>query len=319
MKTLFAMLSTTALVVALAAPTFAKTETVKGQIIDGACYKMDKSNVGLDHKMPKGDTKDCALICAKAGHPMSLLTSDGKVYEITGGLAAEQQRQDHPAPVTHGRSDRRRHRERRQDDDCGRHVEDGEQVVLRAGPSGPVSPQLHFGRPLSVPHPAMSFTKYFEENAMTNPEQTAKRWVELFDKKDLRGLMTLYSENCVNAQPHLPQPIKGKKAIEEDLGGFLKAFPDARFVANQTVISGDTIAMEWTFTAVKRARWPVLPGRFSRAASVSRSKARSSSASTLRADRRRTGIFRSGQFPDTNWRDAAASSVALTVMIECRP
>jgi hypothetical protein len=38
--------------------------------------------------MPKGDTKDCALICAKAGHPMSLLTSDGKVYEITGGLAA---------------------------------------------------------------------------------------------------------------------------------------------------------------------------------------------------------------------------------------
>jgi ketosteroid isomerase-like protein len=34
---------------------------------------------------------------------------------------------------------------------------------------------------------------------MTNPEQTAKRWVELFDKKDLRGLMALYSENCVNA------------------------------------------------------------------------------------------------------------------------
>lgn len=89
MKTLIAMLATTAVVVALGAPTLAKTETVKGQIIDGACYKMDKSNVGLDHKMPKGDTKDCAVICAKAGHPMSLLTSDGKVYEITGGLAAD--------------------------------------------------------------------------------------------------------------------------------------------------------------------------------------------------------------------------------------
>ena len=89
MKTLIAVLSTAAVVVALAAPTLAKTETVKGQIIDGACYKMDKSNVGLDHKMPKGDTKDCALICAKAGHPMSLLTSDGKVYELTGGLAAD--------------------------------------------------------------------------------------------------------------------------------------------------------------------------------------------------------------------------------------
>ena len=89
MKTLNAMLSTTAVVVALAVPTFAKTETVTGRIIDGACYKMDKSNVGLDHKMPNGETKDCAVICAKAGHPMSLLTSDGKLYEITGGLAAD--------------------------------------------------------------------------------------------------------------------------------------------------------------------------------------------------------------------------------------
>jgi len=89
MKTLFAVLSTAALVVAFAVPTFATPETVKGQIIDGACYKMDKSNVGLDHKMPKGDTKDCAAICAKAGHAMSLLTSDGKVYELTGGLAAD--------------------------------------------------------------------------------------------------------------------------------------------------------------------------------------------------------------------------------------
>ena len=30
---------------------------------------------------------------------------------------------------------------------------------------------------------------------MTNLEQTASRWVELFDKKDLRGLMALYAEN----------------------------------------------------------------------------------------------------------------------------
>ena len=83
---------------------------------------------------------------------------------------------------------------------------------------------------------------------MTNLEQTAKRWVELFDKRDARGLMALYSENCVNAQPHLPQPIKGKKATEEDLGGLFKAFPDGRLVANQTLVSGDTVAMEWTFT-----------------------------------------------------------------------
>jgi hypothetical protein len=89
MHKMFAALSAAAFVVALASPALAKTETVKGQIVDVGCYKMDKSNTGVDHKMPKGDTKDCAIGCAKAGQPMGVLTSDGKVYEIAGGLAAD--------------------------------------------------------------------------------------------------------------------------------------------------------------------------------------------------------------------------------------
>jgi hypothetical protein len=89
MRKMFAGLAVAAFVVAFGAPAFAATETVKGQIVDQGCYKMDKSNTGKDHKMPKGDTTDCAVACAKAGRPMALLTSDGKVYELTGGLAAE--------------------------------------------------------------------------------------------------------------------------------------------------------------------------------------------------------------------------------------
>ena len=89
MRRLFAGLSALAFVLALGAHTFAKTETVKGQIVDVGCYKMDKANAAVDHKMPKGDTKDCAIGCAKAGKPMAILTSDGKVYELAGGLAAD--------------------------------------------------------------------------------------------------------------------------------------------------------------------------------------------------------------------------------------
>jgi hypothetical protein len=88
MRNVFAGLTAAAFVLALGAPAFAKTETIKGQVVDESCYKMDKSNTGNDHKMPKGDTKDCAIGCAKAGRPLALLTSDGKVYEISGGLAA---------------------------------------------------------------------------------------------------------------------------------------------------------------------------------------------------------------------------------------
>ena len=145
---------------------------------------------------------------------------------------------------------------------------------------------------------------------MTNPEQTAKRWIELFDKKDMRGLMALYSENCVNAQPHLPQPIKGKKATEEDLGGFLKAFPDARFIANQTVVSGDTIAMEWTFTGSQTG--PLAgPGGTDSAERQACHAQRRGVLPPRRPgpDRRRTGIFRSGQLPDATWRDASADVI----------
>ena len=88
MHKVFAGLTVAAFVLALGAPAFAKTETVKGKIVDETCYKMDKSNAGNDHKMPKGDTKDCAIGCAKAGRPLAELTDDGKVYEISGGLAA---------------------------------------------------------------------------------------------------------------------------------------------------------------------------------------------------------------------------------------
>lgn len=89
MRKMFAAMTAAALVLALSAPAFAKTETVQGQIVDLGCYKMDKANAAVDHKMPKGDTKDCAIGCAKAGKPMAILTKDGKVYQLAGGLAED--------------------------------------------------------------------------------------------------------------------------------------------------------------------------------------------------------------------------------------
>jgi hypothetical protein len=76
-----------ACLVALSVPAFAKTETITGKVVDQACYMKDKvNNAGDDHKMPK-DTAACATACAKEGHPLALLTSDGKLYEIAGALA----------------------------------------------------------------------------------------------------------------------------------------------------------------------------------------------------------------------------------------
>lgn len=88
MSRFLATAAAAALVMALAIPAFAATETVTGQIIDQQCYMKDTANnKGNDHKMP-ADMAGCAAMCAKKGMPMALLTSDGKVYTIAGELAA---------------------------------------------------------------------------------------------------------------------------------------------------------------------------------------------------------------------------------------
>ena len=79
-KYLAAMLA--ALVLVGAERLVAAPETITGEVISLTCYTNDKTNVGR-----KGHT--CALATIKwEGNPAGVLTSDGKVYQIAGGLAA---------------------------------------------------------------------------------------------------------------------------------------------------------------------------------------------------------------------------------------
>ena len=86
MRRVLAVLVFTGLVLSLSASAFAATQTITGRLIDQTCYKANKANTGLDHKMPE-DTPGCAVTCAKMGLPVALLTDDGKVYTVTGDLA----------------------------------------------------------------------------------------------------------------------------------------------------------------------------------------------------------------------------------------
>jgi hypothetical protein len=78
-----------AFVAALAVPALAATETVTGKLVDQGCYSKDNANnADNDHKMP-ADVAGCAVACAKKGLPVALLTSDGKIFTVAGGLAAD--------------------------------------------------------------------------------------------------------------------------------------------------------------------------------------------------------------------------------------
>ena len=86
MKKLGVML-TAVLLLAVAAPAFAVDIT--GQLVDRSCYMMDKTNTGIDHKMPKGDVTACAIACAKKGNAVALVTSKGEVYTVAGDMTKD--------------------------------------------------------------------------------------------------------------------------------------------------------------------------------------------------------------------------------------
>src|SRR5262245_38048536 len=66
---------------------FAATETVTGKLVDLACYSLNKEETGNTHR---GGALICAQACAREGFAVGLLTSAGKVYQVAGGLAGDE-------------------------------------------------------------------------------------------------------------------------------------------------------------------------------------------------------------------------------------
>lgn len=82
MRKLFASVLAAAVVASLGSIAFAAEITVKGEVVDMQCsLKKGEGGRGEAHK-------GCATSCAKKGSPMAILTSDGKVYQIAGDYAA---------------------------------------------------------------------------------------------------------------------------------------------------------------------------------------------------------------------------------------
>jgi hypothetical protein len=86
MRQFVAPLAVAAFIALFGTSSSAKTMTVKGQVVDEGCSLREMGQKGGDQKAAEMD--QCAIDCAKRGEPVALLTADGKVYRIAGGLAA---------------------------------------------------------------------------------------------------------------------------------------------------------------------------------------------------------------------------------------
>ena len=81
MRHLISLVAGAAVVAALVMPVFASDMTVKGEVVDVACSLAKKeAGKGSSHAA-------CAMVCAKKGQPVGILTADA-IYTVTGDYAA---------------------------------------------------------------------------------------------------------------------------------------------------------------------------------------------------------------------------------------
>lgn len=82
MRTSITLLLSSSCLFGAAMPLRAAPETLTGEVISLSCYMNDKSKIGAAGYV-------CALATVKwEGNPAGLLTADGKIYQIEGALAA---------------------------------------------------------------------------------------------------------------------------------------------------------------------------------------------------------------------------------------
>lgn len=61
------------------------TRTVTGRVVCLVCYSRNKANTGTDHD----SGRMCAHACIKwEGNPAGVVAADGKVYQLAGGVVA---------------------------------------------------------------------------------------------------------------------------------------------------------------------------------------------------------------------------------------
>jgi hypothetical protein len=63
-----------------------QTRTVTGQVVCLVCYHRNDANTGADHD----SGRMCAHACIKwEGNPAGIVATDGKVYQLSGGVVAD--------------------------------------------------------------------------------------------------------------------------------------------------------------------------------------------------------------------------------------
>jgi len=91
----------------------------------------------------------------------------------------------------------------------------------------------------------MTLAQGSAENAKVDLKKVADKIHEAINIGDAAAISKLYTEDAMMIMPGEPEPVRGRKAIEENMAGWFRAFPDVKTKFSSVLISENYIVIEW--------------------------------------------------------------------------
>ena len=90
-------------------------------------------------------------------------------------------------------------------------------------------------------------------------EELVTALVEAWNDHDAERIATLCSPAYEGFDVAEPTPQRGQDGVRQSVMRYLNAFPDIRFVLEQTIIQGERVAAVWTATATHQGKLMNIP------------------------------------------------------------
>ncbi len=89
-----------------------------------------------------------------------------------------------------------------------------------------------------------SLAQGYEEKAKVDLKKVADNYLKTVNSGDAAAVARLYTEDAIMIMPGEPEPIQGRKAIEENQAALFRAMPDFKVEFTLILISGDHVTFE---------------------------------------------------------------------------
>lgn len=71
-----------------------------------------------------------------------------------------------------------------------------------------------------------------------------RQWSEAFNAHDAVGVASLYAEDTLVVHPSYPEPLQGRKPVQDDTRAYMTAMPDVTSELVRVVVDEDCVAAE---------------------------------------------------------------------------